>query len=178
MKSRIGLLASIGLLALVAVGSGIVYYSSNLACLKATVTFSVNEKRVGMNTLTAEAPYGYYIIRYSVVPRSPANDESPFSVGGKGVAQSPIGLFGNKTEFSNMFPSEGKVEDIPLEQHVRIASNLNYAATAEMPTNQKIRDRCGIYVLVTKDRSQFEKLDSVVKGWKIEEPANSLDLVK
>ena len=131
-----------------------------------------------MNTLTAEAPYGYYIIRYSVVPRSLGNDESPFSVGGKSVAQSPIGLFGNETEHSNTFPSEGKVEGIPLEQHVRIVSNLNYAATAEMPTNEKILDRCGIYVLVTKDRSQFEKLDSVVRSWTIEEAVNSVDLVK
>jgi hypothetical protein len=109
-----------------------------------------------MNTLRVEAPYGYYVIRYDVVPRRPANDQRPFELGGRSVANDPIGLFDDATVHITYFPSKGTVDDIPVEKHVRITSNLNPAATAEIPGNKDILARCGTYVwLVAKKVSHW-----------------------
>ena len=65
-------------------------------------------------------------------------------------------------------PDSGTIDEIPVESHFLIDSNLNPAATAEMPTDQRILSRCGTYLFVTKDRSIFQKLNSIVESWTID----------
>jgi hypothetical protein len=168
MKKSIALLALMSVMA-----AAIVYFSSNLTRDTATATFSKSEEKEGMNTLKVEAPHGYHVIRYDVVPRWPPNDQSPFKVGGSSIRQDPIGLFDDVTAHSTMFPSEGRVDDIPVEKHVRISSDLNTAATAELPDNQAVLERCGTYVFVTKDRSVFDRLESLVSNWSLDEKSGN-----
>ena len=122
-----------------------------------------------MNKLSVKAPYGYYVIRYDVVPRLPPHDGKPFQLGGRSVSNDPIGLYDDDTTDANFFPSEGTVDDISVEKHVRISSHLNPAATAEIPENKAILERCGTYVFVTKDRSVFDRLESIVGDWSVDE---------
>ena len=136
-----------------------------------------------MNELSVKAPYGYYVIDYSVVPstRLPEETQKPFSVGGRGVGEA-TGLFGDRAKSSSYFPDIGTIDEIPVETHVRIASNLNPAATAAIPEDERILSRCGIYLIVTKDRSVYEKLPSIVANWTTdaeqdgaEQPATAVD---
>ncbi|MBT8044767.1 MAG: hypothetical protein KJO79_07440 [Verrucomicrobiae bacterium] len=122
-----------------------------------------------MNTLTIEAPYGYYVIRYDVVPRSLGGKllQPPFTVGGSSLPQNPVGLFDDLTSHSTSFPRTGTVANIPVETHVRLTSNLNTAATAVLPEDEEILARCGTYLFVTRDPSTYERLESMVASWTV-----------
>jgi hypothetical protein len=61
------------------------------------------------------------------------------------------------------------VDDIPVKKHVRISPDLNPAATAEIPDNKNILARCGTYISVTKDRSAYDRLESMITNWSIDE---------
>ena len=163
MKKWIVLLSA----ALILAAAAIIYSTSTLSLDNATATFSVYEGQKGMNTLKVEAPYGYYVIRYSVVPRWPPNEQKPFKLGGRGVSNDPIGLFDDATVHASYFPSRGTVDDIPVETHVRISPELNVAATAEIPADKDILLRCGTYIIVTEDRSTFDRLESIVSKWSV-----------
>jgi hypothetical protein len=60
------------------------------------------------------------------------------------------------------------MDEIPVETHVKIASNLNSAAIAQMPEDKGVLSRCGIYLFVTKDGSVYDRLDSIVANWTID----------
>ena len=79
---------------MVVVGGYLVFHTSSLSRDTATATFSASEKASHLNTLTVEAPYGFHVIRYSVVPRSQlAQPElSPFKIGGKSVNGTPTSI--------------------------------------------------------------------------------------
>ena len=126
---------------------------------------------MGETTLEIEAPFGYYIVRYDVVPRSsmPDSGRPVFGVGGKGVSGDPFGLFDSRITHSTSFPPEGIVTDIPVETHAKISTRLNLAATAEIPEDQRIPERCGTYLLLTKDPATYNRLDSMVAEWTIED---------
>jgi hypothetical protein len=121
------------------------------------------------NDLTIEAPYGYYVLMYNVVPDFPLDPNRPFSVGGKGIGASPIGLFETDSYSSNIYPDNGGVEKIELEEHVRISKELDFAAIAKLPEDKRILEKCGTYVCITKDRSMFDQIDDIVKSWSIED---------
>ena len=167
MKKSVTILA--GLL-VVAGAALLLYFTSSLSHTTATATFSKDEEIAGLNQLQVKAPYGYYVIRYSVVPRSLGAElqQNPFTVGGIGVGNDPAGLFNVDKTSSNYFPGSGTIEEIPVETHFLISSNLNLAATAEMPKDQRILSRCGTYLFVTKDRSIFQKIVSIVESWTID----------
>ena len=121
-----------------------------------------------MNTLTVTAPYGYYAIRYDVVPKThitEENKQTPFRVGGYSLPADPMGLYDSDTTHSNIFPAKGAVKDIPVETHVRISPNLNFAATAEIPEDKEILEGCGTYLFVTKQLISSEKLETMVESW-------------
>lgn len=156
---------------LVVVGAALLFYfTSSLSRTTATVTFSQDKKQKGLNELRVKAPHGYYVIYYNVVPRSLGNErqQKPFAVGGSSMGNRPMGLFGDDALSSNFFPDSGTIDEIPVETHVRIASNLNPAATMEMPEDERILSRCGIYLIVTKDQSTYQRLSSIVENWAID----------
>jgi hypothetical protein len=84
------------------------------------------------------------------------------------MGNDPAGLFDVDKTSSNSFPDSGTIDEIPVETHFLISSNLNLAATAGMPKDQRILSRCGTYLFVTKDRSVFQRLDSIVESWTLD----------
>jgi hypothetical protein len=50
------------------------------------------------------------------------------------------------------------------------SSNVNLAATTEMPVSKDTLERCGQYLFVTKDPGHFEELESIISKWSIEDP--------
>jgi len=169
MNMKKTMLLAIATLAFVA-GGTLLYFKSSLSLDTATATFSEHEESEHMNTLRIEAPYGYYVIRYDVVPRSLGGKlvQPPFKVGGGSIPQNPIGLFDDLTSHSTSFPPTGTIADIPVETHVLITSNLNTAATAVLPEDKSILDRCGTYLYVTKEPVAYEHLESMVASWTAE----------
>lgn len=163
------MLLAIVTLALVA-GGTLLFYTSSLWRGTATAMFSEHKESAHMNTLTVEAPYGYYVIRYDVVPRSLGGKlvQPPFTVGGSSLPQNPMGLFSDLTSHSTSFPRTGTIANIPVETHVRITSNINTTATAVLPEDKEILERCGTYLFVTRDFSAYEHLESMVASWTVE----------
>jgi hypothetical protein len=124
-----------------------------------------------LNQLRIKAPYGYYVIRYNVVPRSlgTQRERKPFTTAGAGMGNHPMGLFGDDdTASTNFYPDSGTIDDIPVETHVRISSNLSPASTAVIPEDERILSRCGLYIFVTKDRDVSKSLVSTVENWTID----------
>lgn len=142
------------------------YTESNLALSHGSAIFTPGKN--GMNTLTIKSPFGYNVVRFSVIPSQSSLSTNVFSVGGKSAGSHGRVLFGDSIEYSNMYPSSGGVSKIPVETNVLISSELNYSAIAELPENTEIVEKCGTYVLLTKDPDMFEKINSVVESWTLE----------
>lgn len=174
MRMRKTILLAIVTISFVA-GGTLLYFKSSLSLDTATATFSEHEESEHMNTLRIEAPYGYYVIHYDVVPRSLGGKlvQPPFKVGGGFIPQNPMGLFDDLTSHSTSFPPTGTKADIPVETHVLITSNLNTTATAVLPEDDSILGRCGTYLYVTKDRVAYEQLESMVASWTVDAAAGS-----
>ena len=136
------------------------FFKSNLTRDHASATFSPHER--GMNTLTVKAPYGYYVLEYSVVPRGHGDERFPYKIGGHGGG-SPVGLFDEDKTHSTKFPASGAIDFIPLEEQVRISSKLDVVATVCLPENKKILEKCGTYIVVTRDKSLRQRIPEIVE---------------
>jgi len=150
---------------LLVVGCCVIYFTSNLSRDSAMASFAPDPDRAGMNTLTVRAPFGYYVIDFSVVPKFPPSNKQQFRASGIGIPANPIGLYGGFETSANFFPSSGTMENIPADQIVQISKTLNPAGTAELPTSQAVRDRCGLYVYITRDKAKADTLKAQVASW-------------
>ena len=150
---------------LLAAGAAYALSRSTLLLDKASARFSAGDHQ--MNRLVVEAPYGTSVVTYTVIPRIPPDAQHPFQLGSKGSSRS-IGLFEKNETRSNSYPDTGAVESIPLEQHVRISGQLDTAATAALPEDRKLLERCGLYLVVTKDPGLYGRLESLVSDWTVE----------
>jgi hypothetical protein len=128
-------------------------------------SFAPDPDRAGMNMLTVRAPFGYYVIDFSVVPKFPPSNKQKFRASGIGIPADPIGLYGGFETSANFFPSSGTMENIPVDQIVQISKTLNPASTAELPKSQAVRDRCGLYVYITRDKAKADTLEAQVASW-------------
>ena len=50
---------------------------------------------------------------------------------------------------------------------MKISSQLNLTAMAEVPEDQKLLERCGTYLFITKDPDTYERLESIVESWTV-----------
>lgn len=133
---------------------------------KPSATFSPSAKHPGLNDLTVAAPHGMWVITFDVVPSG--NDETPFRLGGRAIPQDPVAWGKVDVTSASYFPSSGGVSDFDVETPVLVSSTPSPSAVAEWPDDVKVRARCGVYVLVTRDRSWWDRLEAEIEAWKVE----------
>lgn len=121
---------------------GVWYLSaSNLLRSTGIVKFSAGSK--GMNRLEITGPYGWYCMEYTKVPTQ--IDSPVLQVAGKGFGNCP--LFGADVILSTDYPAIEKTQNIVLDQSTMVYQNSS--KTYE------------IYVWITKDRSNFDRLEEI-----------------
>lgn len=110
----------------------------------------------GLNELRVEAPWGTSCIVYSVTAEAPA-------LGGKleitGKSRSKAGLFAPCSELTNYYPANGPTVDVPLETHVRLATQFSPAGATALPDAGQ-KDKVGTWLLVTRDPTKYDRLES------------------
>ncbi len=115
---------------------------SNVRLSAGTAQFSPGSN--GLNTLQITGPYGWYCMEYEKIP---TDVNSPtLGLGGRGISACP--MFGASINGSTDFPDGRVTQTIPLEQDVMVYQNPN--KTFE------------IYVWVTRDRANFDRLDQII----------------
>jgi hypothetical protein len=136
-------------LGLVAVALGVGLFLSNALRGTAEARFTKGEN--GLVDLHVRGPSGLRCITYSVVP-GPGGKPT---LGGRGSTTLP--LFGDHVESSNAFPASGEVLAIAPEQHVRLSATYDPSAAIE-PARPGTDDRYGLFLLVTRDPTWFDRL--------------------
>lgn len=117
---------------------GAAVFRSNMFISEGHASFAPGEN--GLNTLSIRGPSGWYCMEYSRTKTSPLDEG--LSVSGKGSSECP--LFGTSDIHSNDYPDSGSVA-VPLNQRTRVyqSESNNYE----------------IYVLITQDRSAYQRLE-------------------
>jgi hypothetical protein len=80
-------------------------------------------------------------------------------LGGTGLSEAP--LFGTTSTFTSYLPARGFDDSVPLETPVRITPAFSPAPATRMPTAAEV-ERAGTWVLITRDRSRYDRLASIV----------------
>ena len=117
---------------------GLFLIRSNLLISEGHAAFTPGEN--GLNTLSIRGPAGWYCMEYSKTITRP-NDEGLY-IAGKGWSECP--LFGVTQVSSNSYPDTGSMA-VPLNQSTRV-----YQSESE---------NVEIYVLLTQDRSAYDRLE-------------------
>lgn len=135
-----------------AAAGGYVAVRSNLFVQNVSARFTRSDVHRGLNDLRIVGPYGSHCIVYHVE----VGHGGKVHVGGGSMCELP--LFGALIRSTNYYPDSGRIEGIPLEQHVKVSNAFSRAAALYRPQGADQEKRVGTYLLVTRDRSWFGRV--------------------
>lgn len=144
---------------LLCLGVGGLLFSSNMLLREGFVTFHPKSKH--MNRMEMTIPYGVYIYKYHLIP---SNRKGATFGMGRGSLGDSATLFGKSASSSNNYPARGTFR-IPLETHVKLSKKLYTIAMMKMPKNRQVRERCGLYLFLSKKKYSEKAFRKMVSTW-------------
>lgn len=131
-------------------GLAIAVPRSTLVLQSTTATFSKGEGNYkGLNRLSLKIPYGAWVYTYQVNP--PGSYSKQFRVGGSVGPWQSTKLFKDDLDYTNHYPDTGTVEDIGFDEPVQLTRNLSMSSVVSLPKDQALRDRGGMYILISRE---------------------------
>lgn len=135
---------------------------SNLFITESTAVFSFDQ-HYHLPRLAVRAPYNYYIITFSVIPKTYGNPAEFYTIGGSGGSTAP--LFGTTGAMATHYPDSGKTENIPLNTYTKLSSKLDYGAIGQLPDDETLLEKCGLYIYIAKKPLSHQQIKAIVEKW-------------